>query len=113
MSCPHCRHENPAGAKFCSGCGARLDLVCPSCNHPNQVGSRFCNACGHRLSAEEEGAAPVGAPDRPAEPAIAAASDLPGPAPAAHEAERRQLTVMFCDLVGSTELSSAVDPEAS
>jgi class 3 adenylate cyclase/predicted ATPase len=29
----------------------------------------------------------------------------------AREAERRQLTVMFCDLVGSTELSSRLDPE--
>ena len=27
------------------------------------------------------------------------------------EAERRQLTVMFCDLVGSTELSARLDPE--
>ena len=27
------------------------------------------------------------------------------------EAERRQLTVMFCDLVGSTELSRKLDPE--
>ena len=27
------------------------------------------------------------------------------------EAERRQLTVMFCDLVGSTALSSDLDPE--
>ena len=27
------------------------------------------------------------------------------------EAERRQLTVMFCDLVGSTQLSQALDPE--
>jgi class 3 adenylate cyclase/predicted ATPase len=42
---------------------------------------------------------------------MAAASDLPGPATAVQEAERRQLTVMFCDLVGSTELSSTVDPE--
>ena len=29
------------------------------------------------------------------------------------EAERRQLTVMFCDLVGSTELSARLDPEPS
>ena len=39
----------------------------------------------------------------------------PVPAPAATpvqaEAERRQLTVMFCDLVGSTALSKAMDPE--
>jgi class 3 adenylate cyclase len=30
------------------------------------------------------------------------------PAP---EAERRHLTVLFCDLVGSTSLSSRLDPE--
>src|SRR6516162_8494314 len=41
----------------------------------------------------------------------------PGPIPAprpgseASGAERRQLTVMFCDLVGSTALSSQLDPE--
>jgi class 3 adenylate cyclase len=33
------------------------------------------------------------------------------PAPASGEAERRQLTVMFCDLVGSTPLSTRFDPE--
>jgi class 3 adenylate cyclase len=39
---------------------------------------------------------------------------LPSPAPVsatAREAERRQLTVMFCDLVGSTALSARLDPE--
>jgi class 3 adenylate cyclase len=33
------------------------------------------------------------------------------PAFAARAAERRQLTVLFCDLVGSTELSARLDPE--
>ena len=37
--------------------------------------------------------------------------DPDGPANTAVEAERRQLTVMFCDLVGSTELSGAMDIE--
>jgi class 3 adenylate cyclase/predicted ATPase len=37
----------------------------------------------------------------------AATPDAPAPA----DAERRQLTVMFCDLVGSTSLSSRLDPE--
>src|SRR5262249_659231 len=43
----------------------------------------------------------------------AAAEDVPAasPANATAEAERRQLTVMFCDLVGSTELSARLDPE--
>ncbi len=36
----------------------------------------------------------------------------PAPAPSATtEGERRQLTVMFCDLVGSTALSERLDPE--
>ena len=50
--------------------------------------------------------------------APAAERDLPAAAPvapaavaAAPEAERRQLTVMFCDLVGSTALSTGMDPE--
>jgi class 3 adenylate cyclase len=45
------------------------------------------------------------------------ASETPAPAPptkatpAAPDAERRQLTVMFCDLVGSTDLSQRLDAE--
>ena len=43
----------------------------------------------------------------------AAVVDVPAASPlnAAAEAERRQLTVMFCDLVGSTPLSTRFDPE--
>jgi class 3 adenylate cyclase len=41
----------------------------------------------------------------------AASCDAPEPAAAAATAERRQLTVMFCDLVGSTALSTRLDPE--
>ena len=37
--------------------------------------------------------------------------DAPAPAAAADAAERRQLTLMFCDLVGSTTLSASLDPE--
>ncbi len=42
-----------------------------------------------------------------------AATTAPPPVAAtvASEAERRQLTVMFCDLVGSTALSARLDPE--
>jgi class 3 adenylate cyclase len=44
--------------------------------------------------------------------APAAAADVPAPAAvAASAAERRQLTVMFCDLVGPTALSARLDPE--
>jgi class 3 adenylate cyclase/predicted ATPase/energy-coupling factor transporter ATP-binding protein EcfA2 len=48
------------------------------------------------------------------QPAIQAPSPpdaRPSAAPRTLEAERRQLTVMFCDLVDSTKLSSQLDPE--
>ena len=49
------------------------------------------------------------------ETASAASDEVPllptAPARPAPEAERRQLTVLFCDLVGSTQLSSQLDPE--
>jgi class 3 adenylate cyclase len=35
----------------------------------------------------------------------------PRSAPRSGDAERRQLTVMFCDLVGSTALAARLDPE--
>jgi class 3 adenylate cyclase len=43
----------------------------------------------------------------------AAAEDVPAasPASATTDAERRQLTIMFCDLVGSTALATRLDPE--
>ncbi len=47
-------------------------------------------------------AAPAG---RPASPAIGTAD------PAAEAGERRHLTVLFCDMVGFTELASRIDPE--
>jgi class 3 adenylate cyclase len=45
--------------------------------------------------------------------AIAEFDDAGSPSEPArsNEAERRQITVMFCDLVGSTELSTRLDPE--
>ena len=36
---------------------------------------------------------------------------VPSPGTVTREAERRQLTVLFCDLVGSTELAARLDPE--
>jgi len=45
------------------------------------------------------------------ENAIGSAQEAPEPTRTATGAERRQLTLMFCDLVGSTSLASKLDPE--
>lgn len=65
---------------------------------------------GHRLKilkAVRDGAAGEGQ-NRPEAPIEAPTPYSSAPA---GEAERRQLTVMFCDLVGSTALSERLDPE--
>src|ERR1700676_4905718 len=66
-------------------------------------------AVGHRRKLLSAIAALGAAAPAPAPTATPASVPPPTPAPA--QAERRQLTVMFCDLVGSTALSTGMDPE--
>ncbi len=51
------------------------------------------------------------APPRPTPVPVVAVTEVPASASTPADAERRQLTVMFCDLVGSTALSARLDPE--
>src|SRR5262249_26499427 len=94
MRCPSCMAENTATRRFCLQCGSALPVPCPACGFENEAVARFCGGCGKPLG---ETATPV--------PQVA-----PAP-PRTDSAERRQLTVMFCDLVGSTPLSQRFDPE--
>ena len=61
-------------------------MQCGNCRQDNPAGTKFCGHCGTPLRAAER-------------------------ATTADTAELRQLTVMFCDLVGSTALSESLDPE--
>jgi Double zinc ribbon len=99
MDCPICHAGVREGRKFCNQCGAPLPLRCASCGSSNPPSSRFCSECGSQLGAAEAGTVSRIAVSTTASPISASA------------AERRQLTVMFCDLVGSTALSSQLDPE--
>jgi class 3 adenylate cyclase/tetratricopeptide (TPR) repeat protein/RNA polymerase subunit RPABC4/transcription elongation factor Spt4 len=101
-ACAGCQAAIPTDARFCPQCGAPQALACAACGHVNAAGSKFCAQCGARL---EAGASPSPAP-APRPPAARTAAPR-----AAQAAERRQLTVMFCDLVGSTALSTQLDPE--
>ena len=110
MSCPQCRQDNPAGAKFCSGCGARLEAVCPACGHANLAGGRFCNECGKPVVAAPAAAPPTAAvspqaytPRYLAEKILTSRHVLEG--------ERKQVTVLFADIKGSLELLADRDPE--
>src|SRR5215471_11045647 len=100
MECPSCHSETPDNSKFCISCGAALPGGCPSCGSANPATAKFCLNCGKTL--RSEGARPS------TKPTTAPVSPVTQPAASA---ERRQLTVMFCDLVGSTALSARLDPE--
>ena len=108
MICPSCSFENPEGINFCGKCGVPLISPCPKCESGNPPGFKFCGKCGSPLS--DQTSAP-GA-DVGEEPDRGTPHDEPKPDIARPpQAERRQMTVMFCDLVGSTALSEQLDPE--
>src|SRR5712691_1636727 len=116
MRCASCGFENPEGAKFCIECGGAVKHSCPSCGFDNLPQAKFCADCGTTLGAAgtpspaqsrtRKGAQRPRRATQSARPPATARSRSASP-----EAERRQLTVMFCDLVGSTALSVVLDPE--
>jgi class 3 adenylate cyclase len=57
-------------------------LTCASCGRDNPAGARFCNSCGASLAV------------------------------ASHHEVRKTVTVLFCDLSGSTAMGERTDPEA-
>ena len=72
-------------------------MKCRSCGFENPANMKFCGACGSEL--KQTGTASRSSPSEDS-----ATSVLP-------EAERRQITIIFADLVGSTELAGSLDPE--
>src|SRR3984893_6110765 len=120
MACPSCGDENPDGALFCGGCGASLAAAvdCPECGAENPAGKRFCNACGRPLSSAgssagkgaSSGAEPTSERDpRAHTPEHLAEKIRTGRA--SLEGERKQVTVLFADVMGSMELAERSDPE--
>lgn len=81
MLCPACQSETLPEDGVCQSCGLKFSAVCSNCQHPNLETARFCGACGERLEQTQT----VG--------------------------ERKVVTVMFADIVGSTELIGDIDPE--
>jgi len=109
MNCPACGQDNREGARFCNACGGRLEARCPSCGRSAPPGARFCDGCGAALSATpstgtRDARAPVSyTPHHLAERILTEGRALRG--------ERKEVTVLFVDVQGSTELAGALDPE--
>ena len=98
MNCKSCGTAVRDGMRFCEACGASLEKKCQACGAAAPLRSAFCGMCGAAFAGESTAPAPVTASG-------------PSPRPPPSEGERRQLTVLFADLVGATTLSGRLDPE--
>lgn len=115
MKCPQCQTENPDAFKFCGKCGAEIGRICLSCNSVNPLHFGFCGECGHQLSPPQNQLSPELSfdeklrkiqkylPSGLVKKILAQKGKIEG--------ERRQVTVMFCDMEGFTPLSEKVGHE--
>ena len=117
MNCPNCQADNPDTAKFCMSCGTALSSACPSCGAELPAEAKFCPKCGHQVGqavqAAEHAETAADAQPRlhqfiPKEllSKLEAAQETGG-----IEGERRVVTMLFCDVKGSTSAAEELDPE--
>ncbi len=116
-SCPNCGQANPQGAKFCNNCGFKLDAA-PSSGRVRDV-APDAGTVGDRPERDrpERGsigrsstAPPANALDRYLPPELRARLEA-ARSTRAGAGERRIVTILFCDVKGSTAAASQLDPE--
>jgi len=115
MKCPKCQFENREGVRFCEQCGAKMESACPNCGAKIPLGSKFCGECGYNLTLPSE--QPLKdlsfdekldkiqryLPKGITEKILSQRNKIEG--------ERKQVTVMFCDMKGFTSLVESLGPE--
>src|SRR5690606_229076 len=84
MACPRCGQPAAGGDRVCGGCGAPLTSACPQCGRPWPSGAAFCTGCGAARS--------------PAAPVVSTE-------------DRREISVLFVDLVDFTPYAERSAPE--
>ena len=115
MQCPKCQFENSDGVNFCVECGGKLEKICPECGYSNSPSHKFCGGCGFNLAVPSESTPkdlsfdekidkiqrylPKGLTEK----ILSQRNKIEG--------ERKQVTVMFCDMEGFTGLVEKLGSE--
>lgn len=87
-------------------CGNALEQTCPKCSFVSPASARFCPNCGNALGgASKEDLETGQASAKVVESLESATSGVAAPG------ERRTITMMFCDVSGSTSAAEQLDPE--
>ena len=117
MKCPKCQFRNPEDSVFCGECGSSLELevICSNCGSKPPPGFKFCNKCGYNLTiASEQPPKDLSfdekidkiqryLPKGLTEKILSQRDKIEG--------ERKQVTVMFCDMEGFTSITERLGPE--
>ncbi|MDY6791565.1 MAG: adenylate/guanylate cyclase domain-containing protein [Thermodesulfobacteriota bacterium] len=115
MKCPKCQTDNKEAAIFCRKCGEKFSLNCTKCGAENLPGDNFCDQCGYNLTVPSESIPkdlsfdekidkiqrylPKGLTEK----ILSQRNKIEG--------ERKQVTVMFCDMEGFTGLVEKLGSE--
>lgn len=117
MECQKCYSPIRNGIKFCENCGVKLEIGCPVCNAKLPMGVNFCGECGYKLSLQKKTITkkvsfeeklkeiqkylPKGLTEK-----ILSRKDR-------IEGERKQVTVLFCDMQGFTPMVEQLGAESA
>ena len=120
MKCQKCEFENPDGAKFCIKCANPMEFHCPNCGEITPATGKFCMECAYNLVKSKE-APPIEPtpknlsfdeklekiqrylPQGLTKKILSQRERIEG--------ERKQVTVMFCDIEGFTALVEKIGSE--
>ena len=104
MKCLRCGADNRDGRRFCGACGTPIQNPCPLCGFANESGEHFCGGCGQPLSDRPEQSPQSYTPKHLVDRILTSRGAMEG--------ERKQVSVLFCDLVDSSRLATQLEPEA-
>ncbi len=137
MLCPTCQTDNSPDSNYCRHCGYHFSLSCPRCRAVLLPDANFCTRCGFQLHAAPNiQTAPAALPQITQPALVQAAVEVPAARkPSARDTfeqfmprelvekfhaarqrgdtvgERRVVTILFCDVKGSTAAAEQLDPE--